>query len=133
MKLYYRIEDSQDIKVDLLLNSNPELEIPLQMVPSHFEYIADLPVAPLYFVLYHKLLGWEDRVNASEFWKRKRAGTRDYNHILGLCQEAWYRDVYPLSKSHMGRLYLDNFYRRADGFTDQYPVAEYFRRIGFGF
>jgi hypothetical protein len=133
MKLYYRIPGtSHKIKVDLLLSTEPKLEIPHSFRHTHFVYLNQLAVAPLYFVLYHKLLGWEDRVNSREYWKRLKAVEVDYPDIIRLCIVADRDGLRPLSKSHMGRLYLDNFYDRADSFAEQYePGRTQFRRLGF--
>jgi hypothetical protein len=134
MKLFYRIPYTPyKIKVDLLLSTEPKLEIPRALRPIHFIYLNQLDVAPLYFVLYHKLLGWDDRVDSPEYWKRVKAAQVDYPDILSLCAIAKSEGLRPLSKSHMGRLYLDNFRARADAFVEQYghSARTRFQWLGF--
>ncbi|CAG8671569.1 16461_t:CDS:2 [Acaulospora colombiana] len=85
-KLMYRIPNSTHvIKVDLLLSSHPDLEIPWSFHRNHFVEINGLQVAPLYFVLYHKLLGWEIRINSYQLWKQYQANDKDYPDIISLC------------------------------------------------
>ncbi|KIM29822.1 hypothetical protein M408DRAFT_328630 [Serendipita vermifera MAFF 305830] len=134
MKLYYRIPGTKHrIKIDLLLSTTPELEIPQALRPSHFVYSNNLPLAPLYFTLYHKLLGWDKRITAKASWRRKKAWVKDSPDILGLCDIAANQGLRPLSKSHMGREYRVNFQSRAQAFVRRYggDAGEKFRRIGF--
>ena len=133
MVLYYRIPYTRyEVKVDLLLSTEPDLEIPYSLRPSHCSFIDNLLVAPLYFVLYHKLIGWDHRVDSPDDWRREKAA-KDYQDIIGLCRCISRDRIQPLSKAHMGRLYLDNFSRRADTFVDWYgkTAGVWFRRIGF--
>jgi hypothetical protein len=134
MKLKYQIPGTfYKINIDLLLSTAPNLEIPSSFRRSHFVHLNHLPVAPLYFVLYHKLLGWEDRVNSSEEWKQRRAAEVDHPDIISLCSIADRYGIKPLSKSHMGRVYLSNFRRRANDFLERYggETENDFRRLGF--
>jgi hypothetical protein len=120
-KLMYRIPNTTHvIKIDLLLNDNPDLEIPWTFHRNHFVIIADLKVAPLYYVLYHKLLGWELRINSYQRWKQDQANSKDYTDIIALCDLMYRSGVRPLSKAHMGRQYLDNYQRRAEYFAETY-------------
>ena len=134
MKLFYRIPRTpHNIRVDLLLSTVPELEIPRFLIWKHFVYLNQLPVAPLHFVLYHKLLGWQERTNAQEPWKRKKARETDKDDIIGLCVIAYRNRLRPLSKSHMGGQFLDNFRRRADDFVQNHGriARTWFRRLHF--
>jgi hypothetical protein len=134
MKLYYNIPRTEySTKVDLLLSTTPEVEIPTSLHTNHFEVINELRVAPLYFLLYHKLVGWELRSSSGERWREEIADGQDKEDILALCDIAYEDDIEPLSKSHMGSMYLDNFARRVDLFIDEYDGAwkRKFRRIGF--
>lgn len=134
LKLMYRIPGTTSvIKVDLLLETVPELEIPHTFHRNHFVYTRGLPVAPLYFVLYHKLLGWDDRVSSNRRWKREQAHGKDHDDIISLCNIHRRRGIWPLSKAHMGRQYLQNFQTRAEEFADCYEGNERhkFQAIGF--
>jgi len=134
MKLYYRIPRTRHtIKIDLLLSDEPGLETPSSLRPSHFEYINEIPIAPLYFVLYHKLMGWDTRLDSGESWKEEKANNVDYHDILDLCDILFEEDVKPLSKTHMGKLYSENLKARADLFVEIYgrSARNKFRRIGF--
>jgi hypothetical protein len=133
-KLMYRIPGTSSvIKIDLLLSTVPELEIPSTFHRNHFVYINGLAVAPLYFVLYHKLLGWQDRVYHHKRWKRDQADGKDYDDIIELCAILRRQRIFPLSKAHMGRAYLDNFSSRAEDFSSSYngEGPSRFRAIGF--
>lgn len=119
--LYFNIpKTDQAIKVDLLLWSVPEIEILVELKKDYIEMINTLRVAPLYFVLYHKLLGWEKRKSSGEAWKEEIAHGQDKKDILRLCDIAYGSGLKPLSKAHMGKIYIDNFSRRADLFVDEY-------------
>jgi hypothetical protein len=133
-KLMYQIPGTNfAIKVDLLLSSEEDMEIPSSFSPSHFVTIRGLSVAPLYFVLYHKLLGWEVRVNHNERWKRDQANGKDYNDIIEICILLRRQRIRPLSKVHMGRLYLQNLALRAQEFADEYgsEANSKLRSVGF--
>ena len=133
-KLYYRIpRTSHTIKIDLLLSSEDDLETPDALHSNHFEYRNQIPVAPLHFVLYHKLMGWENRANSDEDWKREKANSTDYRDIINLCDMSFEEGLQPLSKSHLGRFYLHNFESRADSFVESYGrnARKRFRKIGF--
>lgn len=120
-KLYLHIPRTQHkVKVDILLSTEKNLEVPDGFHRNHFVHINGLPVAPLYFVLYHKLLGWEDRVASRERWKKEKADDVDYPDIIRLCEILRQHGIYPLSKTHMGRLYKENFQRRAEYFCERY-------------
>jgi hypothetical protein len=122
------------IKVDLLLSGEENMEIPSAFSPNHFVTIRGLPVAPLYYVLYHKLLGWEIRVNHNQGWKRNEANGKDYNDIIQLCTLLRRQRIRPLSKVHMGRLYLQNLESRAQDFAAEYEgeAISKLRSVGFG-
>jgi hypothetical protein len=134
--LKYRIPGTlRTIKIDLLLSNEPNVEIPRSLLPSHFVSRNGLPVAPIYFVLYHKLIGWEDRVNSLTGWRQRKAANVDYPDIINLCHIADEFDVKPLSKTHMGAVYLQNFRIRANRFMEHYdwrstPTSA-FRQLGF--
>ncbi|PVF95465.1 hypothetical protein CPB86DRAFT_788021 [Serendipita vermifera] len=133
-KLMYRILNSTHvIKVDLLLNSEPDLEIPWTFHRNHFVTIHGLQVAPLYFVLYHKLLRWDIQINSYQRWKQDQATEKDYPDIISLCNIIYRAGVWPLTKAHMGRQYLDNFEKRVDDFIETYgnKARRKFERIGF--
>lgn len=132
-KLHYRVPlTSLSIKVDLLMSDAPELEISPHLHWNHFEVIDGLRVAPIYFLLYHKLLGWEKRISSEEKYHHIKIKLRDIPHIEGLCKLARQRGQLPLSKSHMGRLYLNNLRYRAADFTHHYQgTNRLFRQIGF--
>lgn len=134
MKLYYIVPRSNHaIKVDLLLSTEPAVEISPGLLNNHFEIINGLRVAPLYFVLYHKLLGWEIRVDSGEDWRVDQADSRDKSDIMRLCDIANDLDLEPRTKSHMGREYLNNFDLRVDSFINYYDGAgrRKFRKLGF--
>ncbi|KAG8831546.1 hypothetical protein FRC17_002997 [Serendipita sp. 399] len=134
LKLMYRIPYTNHvIRVDLLLQNNPDLEIPSTFHRNHFVMINQLHVAPLYFVLYHKLLGWERRIYAPQYWKRRQAHEKDHDDILELCFLLYRAGIQPLSKAHMGRLYLENFKSRAEDFAERYEgiARTRLRMIGF--
>lgn len=134
MKLYYSIPRTvHSIKVDLLLSTNPILEIPTGLHPNHLQIINGLRVAPLYFVLYHKLFGWDLRLHSGVEWQQDRANDQDYFHIVRLCDRAYQLKLLPLSKVHMGESYLNKFQTRARSFAAQYGRRErrLFRRLGF--
>jgi len=134
MKLYYRIpHTTHTVKVDLLLSNEPDLETPTTLRASHFKYINQLPVAPLHFVLYHKLMGWEKRTESGETWKSKKADSTDYHDIVDLCNVCFEMGLRPLSQSHMGRSYRDTFESRAESFAGSYGrnAKKRFRKIGF--
>jgi hypothetical protein len=133
-KLFYLIpRTSHSIKIDLLLSSEEDLETPAALHTNHFEYSNQLPIAPLHFVLYHKLMGWENRVNSEEGWRREKANSTDYRDIINLCDMSFEEGVQPLSKSHLGRPYLLNFESRAGSFVESYGrnARKRFRKIGF--
>ena len=133
-KLFYRIpRTSHTIKIDLLLSSEEALETPVALHSNHFEYRNQIPVAPLHFVLYHKLMGWENRAESEESWKREKANSTDYQDIINLCDMSFEEGLQPLSKSHLGRFYLHNFEYRADSFVENYGrnARKRFRKIGF--
>jgi hypothetical protein len=133
-KLKYQIPGTNPaIKVDLLLSSEEDMEIPSGLSPNHFVTIRGLSVAPLYFVLYHKLLGWEVRFNHNERWKRDQANGKDYNDIIQICTLLRRQRIRPLSKVHMGRLYLQNLALRAQEFADEYggEANSKLRSVGF--
>jgi hypothetical protein len=134
MKLYFRIPRTHHaIKVDLLLPSEPDLEIPRALKSKHCEYLNSLDVAPDYYLLYHKLLGWDCRVNADEDWKVRKAHNVDYEDILFLCDVLYDQEIEPLDKSHLGARYLRNLSARAAEFCDMYGrrASKRFRKIGF--
>ncbi|KAG8780982.1 hypothetical protein FRC20_002735 [Serendipita sp. 405] len=136
LKPMYRIPGTtHNIKVDLLLGSDPAVEIPSTFHRNHFVEIDGLPVAPLYYVLYHKLLGWDIRSSdPKRHWKRKQAREKDYPDIIALCQLLYNNRIRPLSKGHMGRLYLCNYQARAeilaDYYADEGQARTHLRRIG---
>ncbi|KAG8847575.1 hypothetical protein FRC20_002734 [Serendipita sp. 405] len=135
-KLMYRIPDTTHvIKVDLLLGDNSDAEIPRTFHRNHFVEIDGLRVAPLYFVLYHKLLGWDLRTDDRRLWKRNQANEKDYPDIIALCKIIYRLGMRPLSKGHMGREYLDNYQRRAEFIASYYNDSDLarrqLRRIGF--
>jgi hypothetical protein len=133
-KLFYHIpRTSYVIKIDLLLSNEEDLETPVALHSNHFEYWNQIPVAPLHFVLYHKLMGWENRVNSEENWRREKANSTDYRDIINLCDTSFEEGLHPLSKSHLGRFYLDNFESRVDSFVESYGrnARKRFRKIGF--
>jgi hypothetical protein len=134
MLLRYRIPGTRrSIKIDLLLQSESAVEIPKNFHVKHFLWINNLPVAPLYFVLYHKLLGWQWRLKTGPGWRRKDAHTKDHDDIYRLCVKMGEEGSLPLRKTHMGRLYKDNFLVRATAFCKMYKGDEgrAFRTIGF--
>lgn len=129
MKLFYHIPGvGYPIKIDLLLSTAPGVEIPRTLRLSHFVWPYGLPVAPIYFVLYHKLLGWEKRIESGRL---EQARDKDCPDILNLCIIAASQSVRPLSKSHMGREYLYKFWERAENFVKWYggDSGKKFRRI----
>jgi hypothetical protein len=133
-KLYYRIPGTQrGIKVDLLVMSKPDVEIPRTLKQDHFEYLNSLDVAPDYYVLYHKLLGWDCRINSANKWKVQKATEVDYSDIIFLCDLLYESGVAPLDKSDLGRTYLRNFTERATKFCNMYgrSTTKRFKRIGF--
>ncbi|KAG8831547.1 hypothetical protein FRC17_002998 [Serendipita sp. 399] len=121
--LKYEIREGCRIRIDLLLHNNPEAEIPPSLHWNHFEWISSMPVAPLYFVLYHKLLGWEWRMGTGEGWRVHDANNKDYEDIIQLCDLLRDQSIVPLSKSHLGRAYLKEFPRRARLFANTYGEA----------
>jgi hypothetical protein len=134
MLLKYRIPGTTyKIKIDLLHSTEAKVEIPQSLRPIHFNYVNNLPVAPLYFILYHKLLGWELNLHAREPYKRYKKAPLDHMDIIKLCNMAKRQGVRPLSKSHMGRLYLHNFRQRANRFMDHYgnDTKKVFQQVGF--
>jgi hypothetical protein len=134
MLLRYRIPGtSRSIKIDLLLQSEPAVEIPTTFHRNHFLFINDLPVAPLYFVLYHKLLGWDWRLKTGPGWRKKDAHSKDHDDIYALCLKIGKEGSLPLRKTHMGRLYKTNFFTRAAAFCNMYKGDERraFQMIGF--
>ncbi|KAG8763369.1 hypothetical protein FRC20_008129 [Serendipita sp. 405] len=133
MKLYYRIpRTAHRIRIDLLLSTNPEVEIPDGMHQNHFVYLNGLATAPLYFLLYHKLLGWDRRINSSQQWQREKATDVDYHDVLRLCDILYRKGVKPLEKTHGGKTYLALFRKRSDAFGGRYEqaVARRFEKIG---
>ncbi|PVG01276.1 hypothetical protein CPB86DRAFT_781853 [Serendipita vermifera] len=136
MKLYFRIPRTQHkIKVDLLVSSEHDVEIPRTLNANHFEYLNGLDVAPDYFLLYHKLLGWDCGITSDEAWKVQKANTVDYTDILFLCDVLYDEGIDPLDKSHLGRRYLINLETRAHEFCETYGrgATRRFQRIGFDF
>ncbi|PVG01275.1 hypothetical protein CPB86DRAFT_699861 [Serendipita vermifera] len=134
MKLYFRIPKTpHTIKVDLLLSSIPILEIPPSLHASHFARLHSFNVAPIYFVLYHKLFGWNLRHHAPEKWNNEKAKDVDYPDIIYLCDRIYQLRIQPLSKTHLGKQYLEKFAERAKVFCDLYGGFErrMFKRIGF--
>ncbi|KIM29828.1 hypothetical protein M408DRAFT_328632 [Serendipita vermifera MAFF 305830] len=134
MKLFYHIpRTNHKIKVDLLFSTELDLEIPYGLQAGHFVYSGNLPLAPLYFVLYHKLMGWDIRISSPENWKRSKASQIDAPDIISLCVIAARESLIPLSKSHLGREYLYNFHSRVEAFVSWYgdDARRLFRRIGF--
>ncbi|CAG8686390.1 16154_t:CDS:2, partial [Acaulospora colombiana] len=86
MKLFFRIPKTpHSIKVDLLLSSIPILEIPSTFHKGHFVSLHSFQVAPIYFVLYHKLFGWNLRYHAQEKWNNEKAKEVDHPDIIYLC------------------------------------------------
>ncbi|CAG7850849.1 SubName: Full=Uncharacterized protein {ECO:0000313/EMBL:CCA73073.1} [Serendipita indica DSM 11827] len=122
------------LKVDLLLSTTSDVEIPSGFHRNHFIHLNNLPVAPLYLVLYHKLLGWEKRIHSLQAWECQKADQVDYHDILELCELVWEHKILPRSKSHMGRFYLEMFEFRARYFCEYYPGTlprKCFMDIGF--
>lgn len=116
-----------------MLQDNPELHIPRRLRFSHVDYIDGIPVAPLDFVLYHKLLGWDLRSSADEEWKRDQAHDKDCKDIMSICKILHQMEIWPLSKTHMGNLYLQDFAKRAEFFAGFYKGTARKRLQAIGF
>ncbi|PVG01342.1 hypothetical protein CPB86DRAFT_753070 [Serendipita vermifera] len=134
-RLMYHVPKSlRLIEIDLLFADEPEVEIPRGLTIQQAAILSNLPVAPLHFILYHKLLGWADRVDAVKRPdKRAKARTKDRSDILQVCRLLESEDVRPLSKRHFGQLYLRRFRERARAFVERYgdEAGLAFRSIGF--
>jgi hypothetical protein len=134
MKLHCEIpKTSHTIKVDLLLSSIPVLEIPATLYQSHFVSLHSLDVAPIYFVLYHKLFGWHLRYHAPEKWNNEKAREVDYPDVIYLCDRIYQLRIQPLTKTYLGKQYLEKFAERATLFCGIYGglAKRMFKRIGF--
>ncbi|CAG8683565.1 10508_t:CDS:2 [Acaulospora colombiana] len=83
-RLMYHVPRSPRlIEIDLLFANEPSVEIPRGLTIEQAVVLSGLPVAPLHFILYHKLLGWEDRVDAvGRPDKRQKANSKDRLDIL---------------------------------------------------
>lgn len=134
MKLRFMIPRThRSIKVDLLLSHDPEIEIPRAFKSNHIVTKDGLETAPLDIVLYHKLLGWECRAYADEYWKRDKADGRDYEDIISLCDIMHRQRIQPLNTQRIGHAYVRRFEQRAQDFAHHYygPTFYKLRRIGF--
>lgn len=131
-RLLYRVPRARRvIGIDLLLANEPAVEIPKGLRMSHAMLLNGLPTAPLDYLLYHKLLGWADRVHSPRRDKRVKARTKDYNDILQLCNRISEAQIRPLAKRYMGHYYQQKFKERARQFVARYyQVDKYFETIG---
>jgi hypothetical protein len=132
--MYHVPRSSRIIEIDLLFANEPAVEIPRGLRIQQAVLISDLPVAPLHFILYHKLLGWTDRVNDIRRGdKQQKAHTKDRADILQVCQLLASQKVRPLSKWHLGQQYLKRYRERARAFVERYgeDARLAFRNIGF--
>ncbi|KAG8822751.1 hypothetical protein FRC18_010961 [Serendipita sp. 400] len=132
--LKYRVpETDASIKIDILAQGDPTVEITHRLRVGHIVKREGFPVAPLKFLLYHKLLGWERRSESSLPHNQTKANTQDRNDIIDICNELYRRRYYPLRASYIGNAYKTNLERRAQSFVETYGDRErrVFRRIGF--
>ncbi|KAG8831548.1 hypothetical protein FRC17_002999 [Serendipita sp. 399] len=93
--MYEAPETKNTIKIDLLVPAEEAVEIPPGLTVDHVVYIDGWPVAPLEFLLYHKLLGWSKRIESFKKNKRK-AVTTDTGDIYNLCELLHSNGIDPL-------------------------------------
>jgi hypothetical protein len=139
--LLYRPQDDicpwykkREIKVDLLLSSVRNVEAHWQgLAQKKFEVIRKLRVAPLHFVLFHKLLGREKRLmNHERPDQQQKAVDCDPPDIIRICSRMKRLGLRPLSEPSMSEAYKLRFTDRARNFTKHHPDTRWrFKKIGF--
>ncbi|CCA73074.1 hypothetical protein PIIN_07029 [Serendipita indica DSM 11827] len=120
------------IKVDLL-SDEADIGIPDGFYRKRFVYVNKLPVAPLYLVLFHKLLGWHKCVRSAKSSDNEKARDIDQYDVIDICELNRQYGPFPLSKSHVGRSYLERFRDLADEFCAELGtnyVVKRFKKMG---
>ncbi|KAG8822750.1 hypothetical protein FRC18_010960 [Serendipita sp. 400] len=132
--LMYKVPGKDySIKIDLLMQSEPAVEITGRLGISHTVVKDGFPVAPLEFLLYHKLLGWERRSTSTLRHNLEKAKCQDYNDIIEVYRLIRRQQLSPLRVPYIGALYTTRLQARVQRFIISHGERERrrFRVIGF--
>ncbi|KAG8847574.1 hypothetical protein FRC20_002733 [Serendipita sp. 405] len=108
------------IKVDILVSTDPKVEIPNSLGMDDTDELSGYPVAPLEFLLYHKLLGWQKRMESEYEYEREKAKTKDKNDILSLCSHLATNGLRPLDVAFGSSRYNGRLRLRSERFIREY-------------
>ncbi|KAG9054252.1 hypothetical protein FS842_005681 [Serendipita sp. 407] len=125
--LMYKVPlTGNSIKIDILTREDPGVEIPDELGIEHTVVPSDFPVAPLEFLLYHKLLGWQRRMRSRYPNYRETAMTKDKDDTYNLCSLLYDNGLRPMDVSFGSIDYRELLGKRADLFILKHgSEAEY--------
>jgi hypothetical protein len=120
--LYWRTGSSESgferFKIDILIPGVMDLPY---IHPDYFIKFDKLPCAPLIFLLFHKLKGWDDRrcSGRPHFVAKVPGDVRDISDLLRIANDLGLKVT--KSKPYISRSFRDDSYDRVTEFSIEHP------------
>ena len=129
--LYYDPGGSERIKIDVLIEGCAELPF-LNARDVNYQYGPRLPVAPLWLVLLHKVLGWRKHLRAPKYPQYMKHW-RDASDVANLLSIAWQKEE-TLALDYLPNEFIKSARTWVNEFIAAYPrpeISYQWRSIGF--